>query len=322
MLKDFISELGKRLDSENDLSDITWALLQSSSDFRRAFLTFIGINNTEFESAFEFEREYLLPGNLRVDLAIRSPLSKEVILLENKIWDRNYHFVDYSKAIGSSSNFKLVLLSAHQIESSDSNLAQRTGWTLRYWHDFEESLRSLTFKEFDDVRAGFISYLRRVCMVLPVDRIQFDSASLNSLYSFNNLIRRIVKDASHDNFVYALYPSPRSFSNGYSACYYSIAKRGEIPFTYPAIGIDYQEDPSICVWLDRDWNKIADSVLIITPKKTDLFEIENEVDSVIFCMLPELFKKFNTAGKVEQAKVLQDFFRNTNMLIEKAIEGK
>jgi hypothetical protein len=160
-------------------------------------------------------------------------------------------------------------------------------------------------------------------MIRPVGKIHFDSESLHSLYSFNNLIRRIVQNASNDKFTYALYTQgSRSYSEGYSACYYSVAVEGnDHPFAYPAVGIDYEENPGICVWLDRDWNgKIADAILKVTPKKTDWFEIENETDYVIFWMLQELFDKFNAMEKTQQAGLLQDFFRNVNVFIEKTNE--
>jgi hypothetical protein len=90
----FFESLAERFGgAETKLSDVTYAMLNSNSEFLLEFAKFFGFSIHDNQPC-EVEREYPLGNGFRVDLAIKQGQS-EVYLIENKIFDGNYHFDDY-----------------------------------------------------------------------------------------------------------------------------------------------------------------------------------------------------------------------------------
>ena len=87
LIENFISNLSLRLNSENNLSDITWTMCQTSEFFQATFLQFF-FPKENFDEVF-LQRE-LPDEDSRPDFYFEH--KGKVFLIECKIWDRNQHF--------------------------------------------------------------------------------------------------------------------------------------------------------------------------------------------------------------------------------------
>lgn len=95
-LSAFFSALAERAYKENDLSDVTYALLEANNAFRQFFLDFFFPHEGLEGVKVVIEREHVI-GDSRPDFWIRN--RNEVYLVEVKIWDGGHHFEQYHKRL-------------------------------------------------------------------------------------------------------------------------------------------------------------------------------------------------------------------------------
>jgi hypothetical protein len=94
----FFTELAQRFCNENDLSDFTYVALEVIPEFKKDFVRFfhpsLEIGNDEIQVVREFTLESTdeQPSS-RPDFLLRC--GSWDLIVENKIWDRNYHFDQY-----------------------------------------------------------------------------------------------------------------------------------------------------------------------------------------------------------------------------------
>jgi hypothetical protein len=69
--------------SENDLSDVTWAMAQSDPSIGRALCDFFGVQ-CDAEEPLQIEREYPLGAGGRVDLAFTTPRRSRIEVITSK----------------------------------------------------------------------------------------------------------------------------------------------------------------------------------------------------------------------------------------------
>ena len=96
LTEEFISNLSFRLNKENDLSDITWAMCETSDLFLTEFLAFF-FPNVDFDEV-TLQRE-VANDDSRPDFYFE--YNDKIYLIECKIWDRNHHFAQYTKRFGN-----------------------------------------------------------------------------------------------------------------------------------------------------------------------------------------------------------------------------
>lgn len=323
-IENVFASLSERFYSENDLSDFTWALIESSSEFKNAFFNFLEIpDNT---GPFEIYREDILPDYQRPDFRISFQNRK--ILVENKINDRNYHFKEYADSIQNEEGTFLILISAHFLSANDLKIANQFNWRVYYWSDLYHNFTREQCFQSNSLLKAYLIYIKEVCMIKEITKIEFDSKSLKSLYSFNNLIRKTVQTCSHDIFEYTLYTSnghQRAFSDGYSGCYYCIKNTKNSKTAYPAIGIEFDiDEPTICMWIDKDWCPFFNTVCNLSKTINDeRFEIELTDDCLIYWMPQKQFNNFNNSNKIEeQIDIIKSFILATSAFLEETIKNE
>ena len=98
MLAQFISNLSYRFRSENDLSDVTWTMCQTSDKFNAHFINFFFEGIDANEVCLEREKSN---DDSRPDFYFT--YKDAIYLVENKIGDKSHHFEQYIK------RFKLTL---------------------------------------------------------------------------------------------------------------------------------------------------------------------------------------------------------------------
>ena len=160
---DFFKVLADRLYKENNLSDVTYALLAANSGFRKFFLDFFFPEAGLSPDTVSIAREHAEPEG-RPDFWIRAE-NGTVYIVEFKIWDGNHHFNEYVQILEKDEN------------GGKDKASQRLGYIANYsLEDHKNAFGACslhTWKEFEDALAGenvhdlqiqgYLEYLKRVC---------------------------------------------------------------------------------------------------------------------------------------------------------------
>ncbi len=313
-IKDFFVKLAER-SNENSLSDITWALMETVPKFKEDFLNFFKF---EFEYPLEVQREYIFEGtNLRIDFSLIA--KDKIFLIENKIWDINYHIKDYSKAANKIKDYKFefgILLNHYMLPDSKKE-ADTFNWKVKTWQDLYNYLKKINYGELQFLIDGYLKYLWGVCDMVDIKQIKFSKETLISLCYLLRLIKKIIDSSSHDDFVYKYYTTSRAFSSIAVGFYYSITNNKSNKAAYPWFGIEFSEEPIIGIWIDKDWNFFFDNCVTLMRIKDDYFTMEKYNDNGLdIVLLPELFNKFNQSNVAEQEEMLRGFFKHVNSFFE------
>jgi len=183
---DFFKVLADRLYKENNLSDVTYALLAANSGFRKFFLDFFFPGAGLSPDTVVIEREHAEPGG-RPDFWIRAE-NGTVYIVEFKIWDGNHHFNEYVQILEKDEN------------GGKDKASQRLGYIANYsLEDHKNAFGACslhTWKEFEDALAGenvhdlqiqgYLEYLKRVCPNEDFDlqNWKFDLANFAQVKAF------------------------------------------------------------------------------------------------------------------------------------------
>lgn len=198
----FFTALSERAYKENDLSDVTYALLEANKAFRQFFLDFFFPHEGLVGEKVVIEREHVL-GDSRPDFWIRS--GNEVYLVEVKIWDGGHHFEQYHKILGEEgakdgrwarlgyiANYSLR--DVNVCEDGTSRKASELGCGLHTWEEFAKRLESDDCSG-DPLVQGYLDYLKRVC---PYDDFNWRTWSrelddFNSVKEFYNDLSKAIQ---------------------------------------------------------------------------------------------------------------------------------
>ncbi len=176
---DFFRALSERMYKENDLSDILYALCESSRDFRQFFLDFFFPKNNLLADDVSIFREIQYEDGSRPDFTIVDS-KNGLFLVENKIDDHNHHFAQYESVLtrelgkmcgnlgiagrlGYITNYKLS-----EDEQRDANNCKALEQNnIHTWKDFIEGLKQQQRNQIQwtlcESIEGFISYCSKVC---------------------------------------------------------------------------------------------------------------------------------------------------------------
>jgi phage anti-repressor protein len=176
--EDFFKNLSERLYKENSLSDITWALCESSDWFRDFFLKYCF--EEEITNINCLEREYSSYDS-RLDFYITTKDEKEY-LIEVKKGDKKNHFRQYNKTFPKT---KKSLIANYKVPAEN-------GWTTKTWREFSQLL-SDNISEINSLEKniikGYISYLNSVINKVEVKQMNF--TNITSLSDFYNCLTEI-----------------------------------------------------------------------------------------------------------------------------------
>lgn len=191
-LSSFFSALAERAYKENDLSDVTYALLEANKAFRQFFLDFFFPNEGIEGEQVVIEREHVI-GDSRPDFWIRN--GNEVYLVEVKIWDGGHHFEQYHEILGEEGSkdgrwarlgyiANYSLRDVNVCEDGVSRKVSELGCGLHTWEEFAKRLESDDCSG-DPLVQGYLDYLKRVC---PYD--DFDLSAWSKELGDFNFVKR------------------------------------------------------------------------------------------------------------------------------------
>jgi hypothetical protein len=242
IIKNFFSNLSWRCAKENDLSDITWAVCQTSETFKMLFLKFF-FPNVIFNKINSFERE-VSKEDSRADFVIDN--DGQIFVIECKIGDTNHHFEQYivtynikREQLGYIVNYNL----------------SKTGFEVKTWeqlYDFVEENKTENEEEkiiFD----GYLEYLKSVCGIIKI-KGKMELKGVYSLYCFNVILKSVI-NRSTDKFELSYYNT--DFKVSYYGYKFKVSAKGKKDI-WLSIGLWFNfENPVITVgvWKQEGWGK-------------------------------------------------------------------
>ncbi len=259
MIQNFLYNLSYRKSNENDLSDITWAMCETSEKFKELFLKFF-FPNVDFSNLITFDREWS-KGNSRVDFYIEvldRTRSLKIYLVEVKKSDEGHHF-DYIREYKTEgSNFGYIAnysitnsyieqkCKEYNIEYIDEvkNIKFKT-WEQFYDYIKENLPQDNTEKEFWE---GYLSYLKSVCSIVKINK----KMDLKGMYSLYLLTEALKKNIEREEENFKLKFNKTTTKTNYVGHYFKIEYlSSKIENTIAWIGVYYdRESPVICLGFD------------------------------------------------------------------------
>jgi hypothetical protein len=300
MIENFLDILSRRKGSENDLSDITWALCLSSHSFQSLFLNFF-FPGTEFLKITRFERE-VSEGDSRPDFLIEN--DGKIYLIECKIYDENHHFEQYTSTFNIP-NERLGYITNYKMH--------KNGFNVKTWEDlYDHITNNLPESENEKVLwTGYLRYLKSVCRIIKITK-KMDLKGMYSLYSFIELLKKLV-NRSENEFELRFY----SHTNVHciSGCYFGIKYSNDvIKETWAWIGIYYdREIPLICLRFENKegWGKpvyeIIDSHLDKIEQDEFCTKPYHEDGAIWFELTDEKHKEFDMTDLDGQIRIIKNF---------------
>lgn len=255
MIKTFFENISYRMCGENDLSDITWALCYTSPLFKETFLKFF-FPDIHISDDIEIERE-VAKDDSRPDFVIHN--NGELLLIENKINDRNQHFGQYDAAFKVTPE-RFGYIANYVIPQPDKNKIYK----IRTWEDFYELLETVKAEDEQEqsLIEGYRLYLRNVCNIIEFTE-PMKIEGIYSLYQFIEILSKLCKrDENH--YTLEIYNVDRIFDNshcGHRATGINFEltyKDRSIRQTWGWVGIYFDKTtPEICIGFNNaeNWGK-------------------------------------------------------------------
>lgn len=308
MIEQFLFYVAQRLRNENDLSDITWAMCQTSKAFRTLFIKFF-FPEESFDEV-DLQRE-VADDDCRPDFLFYS--QGKTFLIECKIGDRNHHFDQYIKhygipkeQLGYITNYPLI----------------QDGFRLHTWAEFYNSVEKNIPMEEETLWKGYLQYLKSVCNI-NIFRTPMNLDGMFSLYIFYKLLDDVFTFNTND-FSTQLYDSKRDTNSGGNwlatprdgvmGKYFEVNfKKNEFKTTWGWMGVYFdREHPVICIgfndkegwgwpvyeWLQKSFRRIDAGQYSSKPY--------SEVDGIWFDFTG--VDLFNQSDLDTQKKILSSFF--------------
>ena len=261
LLKDFISYLSVRFRKENDLSDITWTMCQTSDSFKKAFVEFFfpGLDVNEIYLQRELSED-----DSRPDFYFQT--YGQDYLIECKIYDRNHHFEQYTK------RFKIE---PAQLGYITNYPLQKEGYTVHTWTELYIFLQKRIPKEESQLWVGYLDYLKDVCNIF-ITKAPMNLDGMFSLYSFYRCLDEVFV-FDNERYTSALYDSRKDTNNGGNFTrqtpregvmgkYFELKiKTGRMKKAWGWMGVYFErEHPLVCVGFDdrEGWGKPVFDLMI------------------------------------------------------------
>ncbi len=314
MIEEFFESLASRKYNENDLSDVTLALCQSSPMFKVVFLKFF-FPDMEISEDVVIERE-LSKDDSRVDFAIDNGGEKYII--ENKINDQHQHFGDYDKTFGVKPEKFGYIANYVLYQPKDKH------YQLRTWEGFYEHLEAVHADndEEQSLIDGYRAYLKSVCNIIDFKK----PMNIEGIYSLYELIETLTKlcKREEEHFTLSLVNQDRTYDNRYAE-HSIVGVNFEITFkgcwlkSIGWVGIYFSEEiPTISIgFYDMPgWGQNVCSLIKNAKQKIDAgrtYDVPYEESEAYWFdytdgkeTYEEYFNKLTLAEQTEQLKLFMD----------------
>lgn len=252
---DFFSSIALRKEKENDLSDVTWAMLRASDTFLNAFLEFF-FPKVDFSGEINIERE-VSEDDSRPDFYFE--YRGKTYLIENKIYDQNHHFEKYSSTFDIKPD-KLGYITNYPMEQNP--------YVVHTWKEFYFYIQKYRFpKAEQELVNGYLEYVKSVCSI-EIFKKSMNLEGMYSLYEFYNVLDEVfaIDSKEYSAKVYNSYRDTHQGGNKYCTPrqgamgkYFDVQfKNHKIQETYGWFGVYFNEEvPRIYIAFsdEEGWGK-------------------------------------------------------------------
>lgn len=318
MLAQFIVNLSHRFRSENNLSDVTWTMCQTSDRFQCVFLKFFFPLLGDDCGEVYIEREQSNDDS-RPDFVF--DYNGKTYLIENKIGDKNHHFEQYVKCFNISPN---------QLGYITNYPLKKEGFTTHTWTEFYKYAQASVPENEKELWTAYLSYLHDVCSIFMSTKAM-DLKGMFSLYTFYRSLDEVVS-IDNEDFSTCLYDSLRDTNHGGNfLCeprdgvmgkYFELKFKGvRINKSWGWIGVYFdREEPVICIGFcnRKDWGKPINSLLLSRLddiSEDDIRSAPYEEDGAIWFDFKK-YEDFEKSSLKDQIKLLQEFFTDVILTIK------
>ncbi len=316
MTEQFFENLAYKLRSENNLSDITWAMCETSETFKSAFVKFFF--PWVDPSMVYLEREKS-DNDSRPDFFFN--YQGETFLIENKIGDKSHHFEQYLKT------FKI---NAKQLGYITNYPLKKDGFVIHTWNEFYNYVNSIVPPSESSLWNGYLNYLKNICSIFDT-KCPMNLDGMFSLYTFYRSLEEVI---SHDNEIYdsCLYDSKQDTHGGGNFLatprdgamgqYFELHfKHRVMKRSWGWIGVYFNsEHPQIYIAFRNEegcGKPVFDLLTSIDIKKGKTFDAPYEEERAFWFEFNKA-DEFNKGSLEEQKKLLTQFFNEVVMSIYKA----
>lgn len=320
MLARFISNLSFRFRSENDLSDVTWTMCQTSDRFQCVFLKFFFPWLADDCAKVNIERE---PANndSRPDFVF--DFDGKTYLIENKIGDKNHHFEQYVKA---------YKIEPSQLGYIANYPIKKEGFNTRTWKELYLHLKDNIPVDEQPLWDAYLEYVKDVCYIyLPTKPMNLNG--MTSLYTFYRGLDDVfaINRVEFESSLYDSRKDTKGGGNNYGSPrdgimgkYFELKFKGiRINKTWGWMGVYFErEDPLTCIGFryEEGWGKPVYSFLSQQEEgipKGKLSTAPYEEDGAYWFDF-KVPKNFDTISLDKQMKLLKDFFEEVVLSIYNA----
>ena len=182
----FFKMLVRRLRNETHLSDITYTAIEVVPGFKEDFVHYF-FPDLNTDGDIEVKRESAMPSGDGQPDFVFSTESWDLIV-ENKIWDRNYHFKQYGRAPLQPGKPlpRVGLIANHRVTVPET-------WQFRHWMNFVDAFSSKDYGQFRAVFEAYLTYVKEICTVAEFKKFTFIRESLSALTHFVRMAERAVQ---------------------------------------------------------------------------------------------------------------------------------
>ncbi|HEY1717097.1 MAG TPA: hypothetical protein VGH42_02235, partial [Verrucomicrobiae bacterium] len=245
--QEFFKKLARRFRSENHLSDFTYVALEVIPEFKKDFVHFFHPSLEISDNGIEVIREFTLKSSDqqpsgRPDFLLRC--NAWDLIVENKIWDSDYHFGQYgvTPLVLGGRKPLVGLIANHKVEPTQ----QSQGWAIKTWDEFVEYFANKKYSPYDDVFSAYIEYVNKVCAMTKFNNFKFDANSLHALAYFARMIRATLdKLPTVSNSMYEISVKDDwkwNFGETWAGCFFELKRDGSNLCLFLFFGIDFDPE--------------------------------------------------------------------------------
>lgn len=324
MISKFFLNMASRLRNENDLSDITWAMCESSKSFNSEFVRFF-FDDIDADNIY-LEREKT-NDDCRPDFFFEC--GEKTYLIECKIGDRkNHHFNQYVRRFNIEPKQLGYITNYYHIEE---------GFTVHTWTELYQYLeKRMPSNEERELWKGYLDYLKNVCNIyIPTKPMRLEG--MYSLYTFYQKLDEVFT-CDEEKYKTSLYDSKKDTKgggniygtprDGVMGKYFEVKFKGKKKSAWGWMGIYFStEEPLICMGFRNEdgWGKpVFDKLYPVLDEYPDgkYGTCPYEEDGAVWFNFKKnsLFDKKDDVDK--QVELLRLFFKESMEVVCSAVLNK
>ncbi len=317
MINTFFLRISDRFYKENDISDITWAIIESSNLFKNFFMKFFWQDFTLDSKNFKATREFSKYGS-RPDFFIENGNDKFII--EVKKYDRNYHFDQYKKDFPDC---KFAFISIYKPPYQESIVTKTWKEFISYLENRIKYIPDETNEK--EIIKGYINYIKGVCEIMEYKKLNF--SNVKTIFYFLKLIEREIL-VSDEELEFSVDKKSKGFTEDKVGYYFYASKKGGEKLILCWFGYFFGWSDNAIYIEVIEWNKEIIKLFENNNLNSDFKYSENPLidntynNSIWFRLKEEYNKLFHQDNSTveNQIEILKSFVKEVSLFLINKIE--